>query len=61
MFEPSPREDDVEYEGGYRLPGDIYSSLFDYQKTCIKWLWELHCQETGGIVGDEMVSRPLPQ
>ena len=25
-----------------------------YQKTCVKWLWELHCQEAGGIVGDEM-------
>ena len=20
----------------------------------MKWLWELHCQQAGGIVGDEM-------
>lgn len=28
--------------------------LSRYQKTCVKWLWELHCQQAGGIVGDEM-------
>ena len=22
--------------------------------TCVKWLWELHNQQAGGIVGDEM-------
>ena len=25
-----------------------------YQQTGVKWLWELHCQQAGGIVGDEM-------
>jgi DNA excision repair protein ERCC-6 len=20
----------------------------------VRWLWELHCQQVGGIVGDEM-------
>ena len=25
-----------------------------YQKTGVKWLWELHTQQAGGIVGDEM-------
>ena len=28
--------------------------FFRYQKTGVKWLWELHCQQTGGIIGDEM-------
>lgn len=41
-------------ENGYRMPGDIYPSLFDYQKTCVQWLWELHQQNVGGIIGDEM-------
>ncbi|KAJ3040529.1 hypothetical protein HK097_002544, partial [Rhizophlyctis rosea] len=54
MLEPSPHEDDGVYNDGYRIPGDIYSNLFDYQKTCTRWLWELHSQETGGIIGDEM-------
>ncbi|KNC97521.1 DNA-dependent ATPase RAD26 [Spizellomyces punctatus DAOM BR117] len=54
MFQPSPHDDDAEFEGGYRLPGDLYNALFDYQRTCAKWLWELHCQEAGGIIGDEM-------
>lgn len=27
---------------------------FRYQQTGVQWLWELHCQQAGGIVGDEM-------
>ena len=116
---------DVEFEGGLRVPGDIYNRLYDYQKTgglfpvqlvvCVmlttghaalpcrslplaccsreafsimqgaadlqrcppafsphnrynptslflharmhaglKWMWELHTQRAGGIIGDEM-------
>ena len=36
------------------LLSDIYTRLFDYQKTGVKWLWELHTQRAGGIIGDEM-------
>ncbi|KAI9102025.1 hypothetical protein DFS34DRAFT_647809 [Phlyctochytrium arcticum] len=43
-----------ELEGGYTIPETINGSLFDYQRTCIQWLWELHNQDAGGIVGDEM-------
>ena len=25
-----------------------------FQKTGVSWLWELHQQQTGGIIGDEM-------
>lgn len=28
--------------------------LYRYQRTGVKWLWELHVQQCGGIVGDEM-------
>lgn len=41
-------------EGGLRIPGSIYTQLFDYQKVGVQWLWELHCQRAGGIIGDEM-------
>ncbi|KAF9916507.1 hypothetical protein BX616_003581 [Lobosporangium transversale] len=54
MNNPHPSIPDAELEGGYKIPGDIYSNLFDYQKTCTQWLWELHCQGAGGIIGDEM-------
>ncbi|KAF9429167.1 hypothetical protein BGZ76_001718 [Entomortierella beljakovae] len=54
MTTPHPTIPDAELDGGYRIPGDIYSNLFDYQKTCTQWLWELHCQGAGGIIGDEM-------
>jgi DNA excision repair protein ERCC-6 len=51
---PHPTIGDVSFDGGFKLPGDIYPSLFDYQKTCVQWLWELHCQKVGGVIGDEM-------
>ncbi|PIO33173.1 hypothetical protein AB205_0172680 [Aquarana catesbeiana] len=28
--------------------------LLLYQQTGVRWLWELHCQQAGGILGDEM-------
>ncbi|KAL8861516.1 MAG: hypothetical protein Q9178_002040 [Gyalolechia marmorata] len=51
---PHPTRPDTEMDGGYRIPGDIYPSLFNYQKTGVQWLWELYSQQVGGIVGDEM-------
>ncbi|KAI9792252.1 MAG: hypothetical protein M1835_007970 [Candelina submexicana] len=53
-YNPHPTRSDTEFEGGYRIPGDIYPSLFDYQKTGVQWLWELYTQNVGGIIGDEM-------
>ncbi|KAL9529993.1 DNA repair protein [Sphaerulina musiva] len=51
---PHPTRPDAEFDGGFRVPGDVYPSLFDYQKTGVQWLWELYSQQVGGIVGDEM-------
>jgi DNA excision repair protein ERCC-6 len=53
-FQPHPIEPDTAFDGGFRVPGDIYPALFDYQKTGVQWLWELYQQNVGGIVGDEM-------
>jgi DNA excision repair protein ERCC-6 len=53
-FKPSPDQTDHQFENGLKLPGDIYPSLFDYQKTGVQWLAELYAQQVGGIVGDEM-------
>ncbi|CAN4093234.1 unnamed protein product [Withania somnifera] len=44
----------VELEGGFKIPETIFNRLFDYQKVGVQWLWELHCQRAGGIIGDEM-------
>lgn len=51
---PHPTVPDLAYGNGYSIPGDIYPYLFDYQKTGVQWLWELHQQQVGGIIGDEM-------
>ncbi|KAL4954304.1 SNF2 family N-terminal domain-containing protein [Aspergillus filifer] len=53
-FMPHPTESDLHLGNGYRLPGDIHPLLFDYQKTGVQWMWELHQQQVGGIIGDEM-------
>ncbi|KAB5557878.1 SNF2 family N-terminal domain-containing protein [Coniochaeta sp. 2T2.1] len=53
-FKPSPDHPDHHFENGLKLPGDIYPSLFDYQKTGVQWLAELYAQKVGGIIGDEM-------
>ncbi|EFJ53228.1 hypothetical protein VOLCADRAFT_120230 [Volvox carteri f. nagariensis] len=52
--EEEEEEEDVVFEGGFRVPSRLYGRLFDYQQTAVKWLWELHTQRAGGILGDEM-------
>ncbi|KAL9180108.1 hypothetical protein ACHAXT_008078 [Thalassiosira profunda] len=42
------------YEGGLEIPAWINDRLFSYQRTGVRWMWELHCQGAGGVVGDEM-------
>lgn len=54
QYKPHPSIPDSKLDDKFKLPGDIYPSLFDYQKTCVQWLWELYNQKTGGIIGDEM-------
>ncbi|KAG0663192.1 hypothetical protein C6P45_000891 [Maudiozyma exigua] len=46
---PDARLDDI-----FKIPGDIHPLLFNYQKTCVQWLYELYQQGAGGIIGDEM-------
>ncbi|XP_066477081.1 DNA excision repair protein ERCC-6 isoform X2 [Tiliqua scincoides] len=46
-------DSDAEFEG-FRVPGFLFKKLFKYQQTGVRWLWELHCQQAGGILGDEM-------
>ena len=46
--------DDVIISDHFKLPAEIFDKLFEYQKTCLTWLWELHKQSAGGILGDEM-------
>ena len=52
--EPEEEIADVVFEGGFKVPGPLYAKLFDYQRTGVKWLWELYTQRAGGIIGDEM-------
>lgn len=51
---PHPTRPDTVINPDFRVPGDVYSALFDYQKTGVRWLSELYSQQVGGIVGDEM-------
>ena len=40
-----------ELEGGMRVPASLWTSLYHYQKVAVQWLWELHQQDVGGILG----------
>uniref|UniRef100_T1IM14 DNA excision repair protein ERCC-6 n=1 Tax=Strigamia maritima TaxID=126957 RepID=T1IM14_STRMM len=39
---------------GFKVPSSLWNKLYKFQQTCVQWLWELHCQQCGGIIGDEM-------
>ncbi|KAF7729838.1 hypothetical protein EC973_003572 [Apophysomyces ossiformis] len=34
LYEPNPAYVDAQFEGGMRVPGELWKDLFDYQKTC---------------------------
>ncbi|XVF14803.1 hypothetical protein REPUB_Repub09cG0092800 [Reevesia pubescens] len=38
----------------YKLPTKIAKMLYPHQREGLKWLWSLHCQGKGGILGDDM-------
>ncbi len=44
----------LELPGGFKLPARINRKLYWYQRTGVRWLWELYRQGAGGILGDEM-------
>ena len=50
----TPSASDKLIDGRLRVPRSIWSRLYGYQRTGVHWLWELHCQQAGGVVGDEM-------
>ena len=43
-----------EIEGGLKAPSLLWNKLYNYQKVGVQWLFELHQQKCGGILGDEM-------
>ncbi|XP_071377435.1 DNA excision repair protein ERCC-6 isoform X2 [Centroberyx affinis] len=47
-------DSDAEFDEGFKIPGFLWKKLFKYQQTGVRWMWELHCQQAGGILGDEM-------
>lgn len=38
----------------FAMQASLYTRLLPYQRDGVRWLWELHCAATGGILGDEM-------
>ena len=41
-------------EGGLHIPAWMNNRLFGYQRTGLEWMWTLHQQQAGGVMGDEM-------
>lgn len=44
----------LDKSNGFKIPKSIWKRLFGYQKTGVRWLYELYTQKVGGIIGDEM-------
>lgn len=47
-------DDEVVVEDDFVLPKKTWNKLYRYQRVGVRWLWQLHNQQAGGIVGDEM-------
>ncbi|KAF0718759.1 Aste57867_1505 [Aphanomyces stellatus] len=45
---------DEELECGLHVPQRVWTSLFPHQKEGLSWLYSLHQQNAGGILGDDM-------
>uniref|UniRef100_A0A0N4ZLV3 DNA repair and recombination protein RAD54-like n=1 Tax=Parastrongyloides trichosuri TaxID=131310 RepID=A0A0N4ZLV3_PARTI len=61
LYADSDEEDEAEKNIKYKKIGkdmkinsEIYKKLYNYQRTCLRWLAELHIQNVGGILADEM-------
>ncbi|KAE9546017.1 hypothetical protein FO519_010771, partial [Halicephalobus sp. NKZ332] len=51
----STEDDDFhELNEDYKISNSVWSKLYKYQKTGIRWLHELHSHCVGGILADEM-------
>lgn len=44
----------VVYDEQLEVPAWMNDRLFPYQRTGVRWMWELYRQGAGGVVGDEM-------
>ena len=49
-----PHQERIEFEGGFSISRPLFNRLYQYQRVAVNWLWELYCQNVGGILGDEM-------
>ncbi|KOB76216.1 Cockayne syndrome protein [Operophtera brumata] len=47
-------EEKHELQNGLCIPNFIWKQLYKFQRTGVKWLWELHQVDAGGLLGDEM-------
>ncbi|CAM9824223.1 unnamed protein product [Ectocarpus sp. 12 AP-2014] len=52
--EDSLSANSAELGDGLILDDGIAQRLFQFQRTGVRWMWQLHRQGAGGIVGDEM-------
>lgn len=44
----------IGHKSAFKLAGRIAKMLYPHQRDGLQWLWSLHCQGKGGILGDDM-------
>jgi len=45
----------ITLQGGLTVPAWMNNRLFAYQRTGLEWMWTLHQQQAGGVMGDGML------
>jgi SNF2 family DNA or RNA helicase len=53
-FKHRPGAKSYQLAKGYKLPAEVFEKLFKYQREAIRWMWDLHRREAGGVLADEM-------
>ena len=54
LCEEKPELAGIQGVEGWKIPAHLWNNLFPYQKTGVRWMMELHRQQVGGIIADEM-------
>ena len=53
-FKHRPGAASYQLPGKYKLPAPVFEKLFKYQREGVRWMWDLHRRDRGGLLADDM-------
>ncbi|GLV36166.1 Imitation SWI [Carabus blaptoides fortunei] len=48
------KNEDYDIQDDLKIPEKLWDKLYSYQQDGVRWLWDIHKQTVGGLLGDEM-------